>query len=187
MERSALADFLGADKDEIVITANTTEGFGMIANGLELQEGDEILSTTQFSPYNAAWYVLRDRKKITLTEVELPIKPQTKQEIIDLFAQAITPQTKVMSFCHINYTNGLRMPATELCALAQQHGIVTLIDGAHAPGMIDFNLHDLGCVFTQALCINGCAALPAQGCYISARTWWISSGLLKLKPIHKGR
>jgi selenocysteine lyase/cysteine desulfurase len=147
MERSALADFLGADKDEIVITANTTEGFGMIANGLELQEGDEILSTTQFSPYNAAWYVLRDRKKITLTEVELPIKPQTKQEIIDLFAQAITPQTKVMSFCHINYTNGLRMPATELCALAQQHGIVTLIDGAHAPGMIDFNLHDLGCVF----------------------------------------
>ena len=146
-ECECLANFLGADKDEIVITANTTEGFGMAANGLDLQEGDEVLSTTQFSPYNSAWYVLRDRKKITLTEVELPIKPQTKQEIIDLFEQAITPQTKVMSFCHINYTNGLLMPVRELCELAQQHGILTLIDGAHAPGMIDFNMHDLGCDF----------------------------------------
>jgi selenocysteine lyase/cysteine desulfurase len=147
MECSALAEFLGADKDEIVITSNTTEGLGTVANGLDLQEGDEVLSTTQFAPYSACWYVLRDRKKIALTEVELPIKPQTKQEIIDLFEQAITPQTKVMSFCHINYTNGLRMPVKDLCALAQQHGIITLIDGAHAPGMIDLNLHDLGCDF----------------------------------------
>lgn len=142
-----LANFLGADKDEIVITSNTTEGLGMVANGLDLQEGDEVLSTTQFWPYNSCWYVLRDRKKIVLTEVELPIKPQTKQEIIDLFEQAITPQTKVMSFCHINYTNGLRLPVKELCELAREHGIITLIDGAHAPGMIDVNFHDLGCDF----------------------------------------
>jgi selenocysteine lyase/cysteine desulfurase len=142
-----LANFLGADKDEIVITANTTEGLGTVANGLDLQEGDEVLSTTQFWPYSSCWYVLRDRKKITLTELELPIKPQTRQEIIDLFDQAITPQTKVISFCHINYTNGLRMPVKELCELAKQKGILTLIDGAHSPGMIDFDLHDLGCDF----------------------------------------
>ena len=91
--------------------------------------------------------MLIDRKKITLTEVELPIKPSNKQEIIDLFEKAITPRTKVMTFCHINYTNGLRMPVKELCDLARQHGIMTLVDGAHAPGMLIFDLHELGCDF----------------------------------------
>jgi len=146
-EYEALAEFFGTDKEEIVITNNTTEGLGWVSAGLDLTEGDEVLSTTQFWPYNSCWYLLKSRKKLTLTEIELPIKPQNKQEIIDLFENAITPQTKVMCFCHINYTNGLHMPVKELCDLAKQHGIITLIDGAHAPGMIDFNLHDLGCDF----------------------------------------
>ncbi len=143
----ALAAFLGADKDEIVITTNTTEGLGWVSNGLDLEEGDEVISTTQFWPYSSCWCVLKDRKKITLTEVELPIKPSNKQEIIDLFEKAITPRTKVMTFCHINYTSGLRMPVKELCDLARQHGIMTLVDGAHAPGMLIFDLHELGCDF----------------------------------------
>jgi selenocysteine lyase/cysteine desulfurase len=146
-EIDALAAFFGADKEEIVITTNTIEGLGWVSNGLDLAEGDEVLSTTQFRPYSSCWQVLIDRKKITLTEVELPIKPSNKQEIIDLFEKAITPRTKVMTFCHINYTNGLRMPVKELCDLAKQHGIITLIDGAHAPGMITFDLHEMGCDF----------------------------------------
>ena len=146
-EIEALAAFFGADKEEIVITTNTTEGLGWVSNGLELAEGDEVLSTTQFRPYSSCWQVLIDRKKITLTEVELPIKPSNKQEIIDLFEKAITPRTKVMTFCHINYTNGLRMPVRELCDLARQKGIITLVDGAHAPGMLIFDLHELGCDF----------------------------------------
>jgi selenocysteine lyase/cysteine desulfurase len=52
-----------------------------------------------------------------------------------------------MSLCHINYTSGLRMPVKELCEIARQYGIMTLIDGAHAPGMIAVDLHDLGCDF----------------------------------------
>ena len=146
-EIEALAAFFGADKEEIVITTNTTEGLGWVSNGLELAEGDEVLSTTQFRPYSSCWQVLIDRKKIALTEVELPIKPSNKQEIIDLFEKAITPRTKVMTFCHINYTNGLRMPVRELCDLARQNGIITLVDGAHAPGMLIFDLHELGCDF----------------------------------------
>jgi selenocysteine lyase/cysteine desulfurase len=52
-----------------------------------------------------------------------------------------------MSFCHINYTTGLRMPVKELCQLARDNGIISVVDGAHAIGMLDLDLHDLGCDF----------------------------------------
>ncbi len=75
-------------------------------------------------------------------------RPQThKDEIVDAFARAITPGTRVMSFCHINFTTGLRMPVKELCQLARDNGIISVVDGAHAIGMLDLNLHDLGCDF----------------------------------------
>jgi selenocysteine lyase/cysteine desulfurase len=140
-----VAGFLGTDSDEIVMTTNTTEGMGFAACALDLQEGDEVLTTLHFSPYNACWFVIQDRRNIKVTELELTTPATSKEEIIDSFAQAITPQTKVMSFCHINFSTGLRMPVMELCQLARENGIITLVDGAHAIGMLDYDLHELGC------------------------------------------
>jgi selenocysteine lyase/cysteine desulfurase len=145
---SAVTEFLGADSNnEIVLTTNTTEGFCLIANGLNLEEGDEILTTLHFAPYNGSFIILKERKNITVTEIELPTPAETKDEIIAAFESAITPQTKLISFCHINFTTGLRMPVKEICQLARDHGIPTLVDGAHAVGMIDLNMDDLGCDF----------------------------------------
>ena len=66
-----VAGFLGADPDEIVMTTNTTEGMGFTANALDLQEGDEVLTTLHFHPYNTCWFIARDRRNIKLTELEL--------------------------------------------------------------------------------------------------------------------
>ena len=146
--RTAMADFVGADLGEILLTHNTTEGMSFTANGLELQEGDEILSTLhEHSAGLVCWEILRERRKVTLTQIELPTPAADKEEIIDAFARAITPRTRVMSFCHINYTTGLRMPVKELCRLARDNGIVSVVDGAHAIGMLHLDLHDLGCDF----------------------------------------
>ena len=142
-----VAGFLGTDPDEIVMTTNTTEGMGFAANALDLQEGDEVITTLHFQPYNTCWFICRDRGNIRVTELELPTPAQSKEEIIDSFAQAITPQTRVMSFCHINFSTGLRMPVMELCQLARDNGIITVVDGAHAIGMLDYNLHELDCDF----------------------------------------
>ena len=142
-----LAPFIGATPEETILTTNTTEGMAYVANGLELSEGDEVLCSMHFSPYDTSWRILRDRKNITFTEVELPTPAQSKEEIIAAFENSITPQTKVMSFCHINYSTGLRMPVEELCELARAHNIITVVDGAHAPGMIDIDLKQLGCDF----------------------------------------
>jgi len=160
-----VAAFLGADPDEIVMTTNTTEGMGFAANALDLHEGDEVLTTLHFSPYNTCWFIGRDRRNIRVTELELPTPAQSKDEIIDSFAQAITPQTRVMSFCHINFSTGLRMPVRELCQLARDRGIITVVDGAHAIGMLDYDLHEMGCDFYACSPHKWLCAPPGTGIF----------------------
>ena len=146
--RTKVAEFLGANADEIVLTTNTTEGMSFTANGLDLQEGDEVLTTLhEHDGGLCCWYLLKDRRKVTVTRLALPSPPEREDEIIAIFEDAITPQTKVMSFCHINWTTGLRMPVKQLCQLARDHGIISVVDGAHAIGMLNFDLHELGCDF----------------------------------------
>jgi selenocysteine lyase/cysteine desulfurase len=140
--------FLGADEDEIVITGCTTEGMSFVANGLDLKAGDEVITTThEHSGGFDCWQIERDRRGVTLTTIPFKCAYDNKNEIVNLFASAITPQTKVMSFCHINYTSGLRMPVKELCQLARDNNIISVIDGAHAIGMLNLDLHDIGCDF----------------------------------------
>jgi len=157
------AEFLGVDTDEIVMTTNTTEGLGFVANGLSLEAGDEVLMTTHFEPYNACWYFLRDKRNITITEVELPTPAQTAAEIVSAIENKITDKTKVISFCHINYTTGLRMPVKKICEIARDRGIITLVDGAHAIGMIDLDLADMGVDFYATSPHKWLCAPPGTG------------------------
>jgi selenocysteine lyase/cysteine desulfurase len=139
---------VGAESGEIVLTTNTTEGMSFVANGLDLSEGDEVLTTRhEHGGGLCGWEILRDRRNITLTRLALPSPAESAEGIVSIFEDAITPQTKVMSFCHINYTTGLRMPVKELCQLARDHEIISVVDGAHAIGMLNLDLHDLGCDF----------------------------------------
>ena len=164
--RTNIAAFLGAGatENEIVITMNTTEGMGFVANGLTLQAGDEVLTTLhEHEAGICPWYLARDRRNVTVTQLPLPTPATSNEEIVALFENAITPQTKVMSFCHINYTTGLRMPVKELCQLARDHGIISLVDGAHAIGMFNLDLHDLGCDFYATSPHKWLCAPPGTG------------------------
>ena len=111
----------------------------------------------------ACWRLLREPRNVTMTQIELPFPAENKEGIVDAFARAITPRTRVMSFCHINFTTGLRMPVKELCRLARDNGIISVVDGAHAIGMLDLNLHDLGCDFYAASPHKWLNAPPGTG------------------------
>ena len=162
--RTKAAEFLGANLEEILFTHNTTEGMSFTANGLVLQEGDEVLTTLhEHSGGLVCWKILKERRNVTLTQIELPTPAENKDEIIAAFENAITPQTKVMSFCHINFTTGLRMPVKELCQLAQDHGIISVVDGAHAIGMVNLDFHDLGCDFYACSPHKWLCAPPGTG------------------------
>lgn len=165
-QREALAPQFGCNVDEICLARNTTDGMDAIVYGLEFGPGDEILYThhehiAALSPLN----VIKDRYGVTLTEVEIPVLDVTdKDQFVQAFADKIGPNTKAILFSHITYKTGTRLPARELCTLARDNGLISIVDGAHTPGMIELDFHDMGCDFYAAAghkwqCGPGCTGI----------------------------
>ncbi len=148
--RAKLAAFVGAKPTEIAFTSNTTEGMVYGTLGVELKPGDEILFTNHDHPSGGNPIMLRAaREGLAVRIVDLADRkfhpPHSPDELLQVFEAALTPKTKLLSFCHINYTDGCVMPVKEICALARSKGVITLVDGAQPPGMMKLDLHDLGC------------------------------------------
>ena len=82
---------------------------------------------------------------MVVKKVTLPKPLKDSNQVLNLFNDAITPRTRVMFFSHITTVTGVVLPARELCALARSKGIISAVDGAHVPGMMNLNVHELGC------------------------------------------
>ncbi len=146
--RDALAAFLHVKRDELALVRNATEANNVIANGLDLKPGEEVLLTDQEHPGGrCCWEQKAARYAIKLNYVKLPKPPASTAQLVELFAQAITSATRILFFSHITTTTGLVLPAKEICRLARERGILTHVDGAHAIGQIPLDLRDLGCDF----------------------------------------
>jgi isopenicillin-N epimerase len=144
--RDPLAAFVGCNRDEIAIVRNATEANSYIANGIDLRPGDEVLMTDQEHPGGEhPWNLRAKRYGIVVKKVALPKPVENPAQVLNLISGAITPKTKVLFFSHITTYTGVVLPAKELCALARSKGIISAVDGAHVPGMMKLNLHDLGC------------------------------------------
>jgi len=144
--RDPLAAFVGCDRNEIALLRNATEANSYIANGLDLKAGDEVLMTDQEHPGGEMPWQLRARRYgIVVKKITLPKPVDSPAQVLNLFNDAITPRTGVLFFSHISTFSGAVLPARELSALARSKGIISAVDGAHVPGMMRLNLHDLGC------------------------------------------
>lgn len=142
--RKKVADFLGASEDEIALTRNTTEGMSIVAAGIPLKRGDEVLITHHEHPGGQQPWLLRAaRDGIELREVEIPSPPESPEQILNLINDAISKKTKVISVSHVTCTTGLILPVKRLCQLARDKGVLTVLDGAHPMGMFVFDLHDI--------------------------------------------
>jgi isopenicillin-N epimerase len=144
--RDPLAAFVGCKRDEIALLRNATEANSYIANGIDLKAGDEVLMTDQEHPGGEQpWQLRAKRYGVVLKKVTLPKPVENGAQVLNLFNDAISPRTRVMFFSHITTVTGVVLPAKELCALARSKGILSAVDGAHVPGMMQVNVHDLGC------------------------------------------
>jgi selenocysteine lyase/cysteine desulfurase len=142
--RKALAEFLRVTPDEIIITRNTSESNNLVSSGLDLKAGDEVIVHTDNHPSNlTAWREKGKRFGFSLVTVEQKNPHPGQQYYIEAFTRAITPRTKVLCFTHLSSTVGDLMPATELCRLARERGIFTLVDGAQSLGLLDVNLSEM--------------------------------------------
>jgi len=146
--RQPLAEFVGARLEEVALTRNSTEGLNYVANGLDLKPGDEILTTDEEHTSGLSpWLLKAKRYGTAVKQIALPKPPKSKQQILDLLEQARTERTRVVLISHISTATGLLMPVREICAWARQHGVLSLVDGAHGVGMLQVNMKELGCDF----------------------------------------
>jgi len=144
--RDPLAAFVGCTRDEIALVRNATEANSYIANGVDLKAGDEVLMTDQEHPGGEhPWNLRAKRYGIAVKKVTLPKPVPNAAAVLNLFNDAITPKTRVMFFSHITTVTGVVLPVKELSGLARSKGILSAVDGAHVPGMMRLNLHELGC------------------------------------------
>ena len=144
--RKKLAALIGAKESEVGLTQNATMGMNFLALGLTLQPGDVVLSTDQEHPGGkCGWEMRAHREGIFYRTLEIPIPPQSPEQIVQLFAESISSRTRVISLPHISSRYGFVMPVEEICKLGKKHGIFTIVDGAQAVGQIPVNVKEIGC------------------------------------------
>jgi selenocysteine lyase/cysteine desulfurase len=146
--RQELAELLGCRKEELALTHNATEAINTVANGLDLQPGDEVLLTNQEHPSGRCpWLQKQARFGIAVREVNIPLPPASPEQLTDLLISAIGPRTRVLSFSGITSPTGLWFPVRRICEAARARGVITLVDGAHMNGQVPLQLSELGCDF----------------------------------------
>jgi isopenicillin-N epimerase len=147
--RGQAAAGFGCDVDELWISGDTTDGVGTVLNGLALGAGDEVLTTNhEESAVNMPLTILRDRRGVVTRRVALPVGDnQRAEDYVALFEAAITPRTKVLLFSAPTYLTGTMLPIRMLAELAQRHGLISVVDGAHVPGMFAYSFRELGVDF----------------------------------------
>jgi len=144
--RRRLAAAFGCDAEELAITRNASEALQIAQLGIHLEKGDEVVTTNQdYGRMLDTWEQRVRRDGIKLTKVSFPVPPPTLKELADRLFAAITPQTKVLHFCHITNLTGQIFPVKRICDEARKRGIKTIVDGAHAFAHFPFKAGDLGC------------------------------------------
>ena len=151
--RSALAAFLGTEANNLVYVPNATTGINIVAQTLDLEPGDEILSTDlEYGALDRAWEKVErlTGAKYIRRHIDLPIS--TAEHFIEQVWSGRTDRTKVLFLSHITSSTAITFPVEALIARARAEGIITVIDGAHCPGQINLHLDKLGADFYTGNC-----------------------------------
>jgi isopenicillin-N epimerase len=151
--RRKLATFVGADVQDLVFVPNATTGVNSVLRSLEFSPDDEILTTNH--EYNACRNALdfiasRTGARVVVAKIPFPI--DSPQQVIEAVIAKVSVKTKLALLDHITSQTGLIFPIQQLVKELQWRGIDTLIDGAHAPGMISLNLREIGATYYTGNC-----------------------------------
>jgi len=139
--RSELANYLNAPQDDLVYTPNPTTAINMIVRSLGLKPGDEILTSDhEYGAMDRTWRFICKKTGAKYVQRPISLPVSTQAELVEYFLAGITPQTKVIFLSHITSPTALIFPVEEICKRAREKNIITIIDGAHAPGQISLDL-----------------------------------------------
>jgi isopenicillin-N epimerase len=139
--RIALAQFLGAHANDLAFVTNSTTGVNAVVRSLELRRGDELLTTNL--DYNACHNVLVEKTRragAKLVTAQIPVPLRSENEVIEAVLAGVTRRTRLAMIDHVTSDSALVLPVERLVRELEMRGVDTLVDGAHAPGMVPLNL-----------------------------------------------
>ncbi len=146
--RSALGGYLGAAADDLVYVTNATVGLNIVARSLDLRPGDEVLTTDhEYGALDRTWRFLCAKRGATYIRQPVPVPISTADEVVEAVWSGVTDRTRVLFISHITSPTAIIFPIKPLIDRARARDIITIIDGAHAPGQIELNLRELGADF----------------------------------------
>ena len=170
--RAALGAYVGAAPDDLTFVQNAGTGVNIAARSLELQPGDEILTTSlEYGACNFAWEWLCERTGARYVRADIPL-PIT--DVADRLFALRTERTRAVFVSHVTSETGVKLPVEEILARARAEGLVTIVDGAHAPGQLPLDLDALGADFYAGNCHKWLCAPKG-------------SGFLHVRPEHQER
>lgn len=143
--RESISAYLGCGPDSLVEITNSTWGVNLIIRSLDLEIGDEILTTDhEYGACTMAWEWLLDKMGARLVRHHIPLPVTSREDIVESLWSKVTKRTKAIFMSHITSSTALTLPVDLVCQRAREAGILTIIDGSHAPGQIDLDMTALG-------------------------------------------
>ena len=152
--RRALSEYLHTDPDRLAFVSNATTGMNVVATSIAplLKPGEEVLGTSlEYGAMDRMWESICRESGAIYRMAEIPL-PTRGNAVLEILRENIGPATRALTFSHITSTTALQLPAEALIALAREHRIFSIVDGAHAPGQIPLKLDDLGADFYVGNC-----------------------------------
>ena len=151
--RKALATYINADPDDLVYVVNPSHAVNIVAKSIALQPGDQILTTSlEYGACDRTWefYCSKAGAQYIKQPIRLPLISQ--EDFVDQFFKGVTAKTKLIFLSHITSSTALRFPVELIIKEAQKRGLLTFIDGAHAPGQLPLDLKELDADFYTGAC-----------------------------------
>ena len=173
--RAALAAYVGAADDDLTFVQNATTGVNMAARSLELRPGDEILATElEYGACDLAWEWLCARTGARFVRASMPLPVAGDEDVVAALFARRTERTRAVFVSHITSATALRLPVAAIVARARAEGLVSIVDGAHAPAQVPLDLDALGADFYAGNCHKWLCAPKG-------------AGFLHVRPEHQGR
>jgi isopenicillin-N epimerase len=144
--RAGLARVFKCDTEEVAITRNASESLEILILGMDLNPGDEIITSNLDYPRMITTIKQRERRDgIKMVLVTVPAPATSHKELVEAFANAITSKTKMIVASQVSFMNGQIFPIKEIVELGRKHNIPVIVDGAHAFVQYGFDNRDLNC------------------------------------------
>lgn len=151
--RSSLGDLLGAAPEDLVFVPNATTGVNAVLRSMQIEPGQEIVVTSHgYNACNNAAEFVTERAGARVVYAEIPFPVDSTEQVVDAVASHLSDKTRLLLIDHITSPTGLVLPLERIIAKARERGVAVLVDGAHAPGMLELDLRSLGADYYTGNC-----------------------------------